>query len=189
MVIGITGRIGSGKTTVAKIYEKLGAVVIDADKIGHKLLEKSEIIEKIKNTVGEDVIVDGKVDRARLSKKLFSNRKLLFNYNKWIQPLMESEIKKIIEENRNKTVVVDAAILYRWRLDLDYVIMVRAPEDMIIERLKSKGLSPEEIKKKMEAQWNEEQIQRIADFIIDNDGTLEDLERIATNVWYEIHQS
>ena len=188
MIIGITGKIGSGKTTVSKIYEKLGAIVIEADKLGHELLEKKEIIEKIKNTIGKDVVKKGKIDRKKLSDKLFNNRQLLFNYNKWIQPLMESGLKRIIEKNRNKTVVVDAAILYRWRINFDYIIMVKVPEDIITERLKEKGLSEEEIKNKMSAQWNEEQIQRIADFIIDNDGTLEDLERVATNVWYEIHQ-
>ncbi|MCH9024879.1 MAG: dephospho-CoA kinase, partial [candidate division Zixibacteria bacterium] len=121
MLIGITGQIGAGKTTAANILKAMGAVVIDADKIGRKVVENSPgLIQKLARAFGPQILTPtGNLRRKKTAELAFSrekNRKLL---NSLVHPYLLRELKKQIKRNlgKKKVVVIDAALLLDWKLD------------------------------------------------------------------------
>ncbi len=149
-VVGITGKIGSGKTTVSQIFSELGATVIDVDKVAHQLLEKEELKNLLVRHFGKDIIVNGKIDRKKLASIVFSDRLKLLKLEAIVHPPLKLEIQKLLE-NLKGLVVIDAAILHRIGLDelCDLIVIVKAPHEIIVERLRRKGMSNSEIERRL----------------------------------------
>jgi len=181
-VIGITGGIGSGKSTVSRILsEKLNAPILDADKISKQAMNSPEIILKIKKFFGE-VIFDNPelINREKLANIVFSNEQKLLELNKIIHPYVMREIAKKVDELKkaNEYILIDLPLPNDDFIRLsDKIIVIVANEENRIKRvMKRSKLTEEDVKKRIAKQMNTENYVKLADFIIKNNGSLEDLE-------------
>lgn len=181
-VIGITGGIGSGKTTVSNILsEVLNAPILDADKISKQAMNSPEIILKIKQFFGE-IIFDNPtlINREKLSNIVFSNEQKLLELNKIIHPFVMKEIAKKIDElkKENEYIILDVPLPNEDFITLsNKIIVVVANEENRIKRvMKRSKLSEEAVKKRIAKQMNTENYIKLADIIIKNNGNLEELQ-------------
>ncbi|HEY8542826.1 MAG TPA: dephospho-CoA kinase, partial [Pseudothermotoga sp.] len=153
LIIGLTGKIGSGKSTVAQILGEFGAHIIDVDKIGHEVLQNQDVKNSLREIFGEMIFDGVNVDRKKLASIVFSDPKKLSILEQITHPKIK---EKIIEKLNSLTglIVIDAAILHRLKLEklCDLVITVVAPMDKIVERLKQKGMNEDEIYRRLACQ-------------------------------------
>ena len=177
IVLGITGSYGTGKTTVAKIFKSFGAKVIDADKIAHKLIKPgTTVYHKIVAIFGSRILKKDKtIDRAKLSEVVFNNHKELERLNKIVHPAVIRIIKDELSRTFQKATVLDAPLFFEAGLGhlVDKIIVVTLSRQKQLRRLlKKTSLSRQDILKKINAQIPLSDKVRIADFIIDNGGTI-----------------
>ena len=182
MIIGVTGNMGCGKTTVALVFKKLGAEVIDADKLAHEALSfKGPSYKKIINVFGEEILDKSKnIDRRKLSGIVFEDRKLLLKLNRIIHPEVIKQIKKRIAGSKKEVVVLDVPLLIESGLHkiVDRVVVVKTDLRHQIFRVKNKlSLSESEISKRQSFQLPLREKIRLADFIINNNGTFDKTEQ------------
>ncbi|MBK9735888.1 MAG: dephospho-CoA kinase [Saprospiraceae bacterium] len=188
--IGITGGIGSGKTTVCKIFETLDVPVYYADIEAKKIMSSNASVKKqIKDLLGDEAYFNnGRPDRTFISSRIFSDKALLEGINKIVHPAVQIETARWIENlnGRHPYVLCEAALLvengsYR---NMDGLIVVTCPENIRIHRVMGRDkLSFTDVVKKVKNQLPEETKIKVADFIIKNDGTLP----LINQVW-EIHK-
>jgi len=187
MVIGVTGNIGSGKTTVANIFKELGAKVIEADKIGHLLLEKKEVKKKLVSFFGKSILNEkNEVRREILRRIVFEKEEKLRKLNFILHPLIAEEIKKKIENIGERIIIVEAAVLLDagWDSLVDKIIIVRAPYEVKLQRAqKSRNLNFTEIEKIIKSQLSEKKMIQKADFVIENKGGREELRHKIKDLW------
>lgn len=193
-VIGLTGGIGSGKSTLARVLEELGAVVLDADKVGHEAYQHgTKTWQELVAAFGNEIVAaDGSIDRKKLGAIVFGNPEQLARLNKIVHPRMYEMMKERIEQYREqgvKVVVLDAAILFEanWTPLVEEVWVVIADESVVVARAKARtGLPEEQIRARIRSQMsNEERIKR-ADVVIPNDGTFEDLRAKVDELWVKL---
>ena len=169
-IIGLTGGIGSGKSTIAKHIEQLGIPVYIADIEAKKILETKVIIDRISDAFGHDILENQKIDRKKLSKVVFENPEKLKTLNSIIHPEVA---KHWVQENQNHQIVVkEAAILFvsGSYKNCDKVILVTAPKETRIQRVINRdNISREEIENRMANQWSEEKKKELSDFVIINE--------------------
>jgi dephospho-CoA kinase len=182
--VGLTGGIGSGKSTASKFFEKLGAFILDADKEAKNLLEKNEIVQhEVISEFGTDIInTTGKVDKNKLARVAFQDvdhqRRLNSVVHPYIYDLIDKTFDKILSDGKHAVFIIDAAMIYEsgYDIHLDYIIVITAQLKNRMERaLARKTLTREEILKRIEFQWPEEEKVGMADFVIHNDGTEKEL--------------
>ena len=190
MVLGITGNIGCGKTTVAKMFEKLGAQVIEADKVGHLLLKRKKVKERLVRVFGRSILDErGEVVRKNLRGIVFKDRKKLTQLNRILHPLMAEEMKKMISSSPRSLIVVDAAVLFEagWQSLVDKVLVVTSSYETQIRRIKeTTNLSLGELEGIMQAQLPQEEKVKRADYVIENEGSLDELESKVKKLWEEV---
>ena len=180
-VIGITGGIGSGKSTVSRILaEKLNAPILDADKIAKQAVNSQEIILKIKKFFGEAIFDNPElINREKLSNIVFSNEDKLLELNKIIHPYVMEEIEKKVNElkGNNEYILLDVPLPNESFINIsDKIIVVVANKETRIKRVMSRSnLSKESVEKRMEKQMPTENYIKLADFIIKNNGSMEEL--------------
>ncbi len=182
-VIGLTGSIGSGKSTVAGLLAQQGVVVIDADKIGHRLLaEDEEIKEKLVGYFG-DSIKDkaGNIDRAALANQVFNRPEGLRLLNRLLHPAIRREIEGLLKRCREKgedIVLVEAALLVEagWQDLFDYIWVTTAPEEVILYRLAAKGLNRQEALTRLKTQLGDAERVKFASNVIQTHTGFKDLE-------------
>jgi dephospho-CoA kinase len=175
LTVGITGGIGSGKTTVCKIFKTLGVPVYDADERAKYLLNHdAEIIEQVKKLLGEESYLKGELNRVYVSKKVFNDKKLLEQYNAIVHPAVADDTLKWSQRHSNAPYVLkEAALLvesgaYKF---LDKLIVVTAPLEIRIQRVMQRdNVSRESVEARIRNQMDEAEIIKFADFIIVNDG-------------------
>lgn len=140
MIVAVTGKIGSGKTTVCNILEQQGAHVIHADHLGHELLRKPEVKQKLKKTFGTHVFTGGDVDREKLGNLAFFSTAALNELNKIIHPHLRKAIQQQVQEKKRqkKLIVIDAALYKELKLDdlADVTVLVRAKKRTLQQRNK-----------------------------------------------------
>ena len=138
MIIAITGHIGTGKTIVAKEFQKHGFKYISADTIGHKLLSNQKIKEKLVKEFGDNILSSIKICKIKLRNVVFNNPKNLRKLNKIIHPLLIKELKTIIkkEKKKNKDIVIDVALLKELKLQkvADILILIKTNKTNIYKR-------------------------------------------------------
>ena len=193
-IIGLTGGIGSGKSTVAQFLAELGAVVLDVDKVGHEALEPgSEAWEQIVNEFGKGILKAGdKIDRAKLGKIVFNNHEALMRLNRIIHPVMDNMVEAKLEEYRHKGVKVvvleAAAMMEAGRASIaDEIWVVIAPESAVLKRLSERdGRSEDESKARILAQMPAQQRILHGGVIIDTDCSLDELKARVAVEWHKL---
>jgi dephospho-CoA kinase len=192
LVIGVTGGMGSGKSTVARFLAGRSGTVIDADRIGHELLQPgSPVYKKLVRFFGPDILnVKGEIDRKVLGRIVFSDRRRLAELNRLMHPGIVAGIRAGVANAAGKLVVVDAPLLFETGLDkdMDIVITVRAGFDKRAARLcKRSGFSCAEIARRMEHQMPLREKAARADYVIDNSGdmikTKKKVMELRRNLW------
>ncbi|MEE9200058.1 MAG: dephospho-CoA kinase [Candidatus Brocadiales bacterium] len=177
-VIGIMGGIASGKTTVADMLGSFGAKVIDADRIGHRLLGTPEVKEKLVKRWGREILdEEDEIDRSRLSELVFQDAEMLGELNETLHPLILEEIRREIAGEEAGVVVLDAALLQETGLTglCDLLIFVAVDDSLKKERaVKDRHWSPEEVDRRERFQGPVEEKRKMADYVIDNNFSKEE---------------
>lgn len=182
-VVGLTGSIGAGKTTVAQRLAELGAVVIDADKVGHEVLQRPEVAQKLIETFGLSVCdLGGGIDRRKLADVVFGDPGQRKTLEGIVHPLMrevfEQRGKAALADPLVPMVVLDAAILFEsgWHAECNPLVFVDAPREVRAERLlRFRGWSESELARRESAQWPVEKKRSLATALIDNSGNMSEL--------------
>jgi dephospho-CoA kinase len=192
-VIGLTGGIGSGKSTVAAMLAELGADVIDADKIGHEIYRPgTEGFRRVVDAFGADVVAtDGTIDRRRLGARVFADPASLARLNALVHPLIGDEIRGRIQAalaagaSTGRPIVIEAAIMMEagWRFFDRIWVVVVSRETAIARVSASRGLSRAEVEQRIDAQLSNEERRRIADVVIENDGSIDALRTKVEEAW------
>lgn len=182
IILGVTGSFGSGKTTVARNFKSLGAKIIDADRIAHRIIKPgSKIYRRIINTFGKDILKKNRaIDRDKLAKVVFNNKNLLNRLNKIVHPEVIRTIEREIKASSQEVVVLDVPLLIEAGLRrlVDKLIVVKITQEKQIERVLHKvSLGKRDILKRIRHQVPLKDKVRIADFVIDNSGTIKNTKK------------
>jgi len=184
-IIGLTGGIGSGKSSVLEVFSAKGIACYQSDHQAKKLMQEDErLVEQIKALFGDDIYKENQLDRVQLADLVFSDKAILESLNAIVHPAVQKDFKVFISEQDAPYVLNEAAILFEsgGAEVCDAVILVTAPELLRIERvMKRENIDPKSIRARMNHQWSDNQKIPLADFIIDNiewDKTLESIEDI-----------
>jgi len=193
-VIGLTGGIGSGKSTVAQFLEELGAFIVDLDKIGHEAIKPgSEAWERVVNEFGKSIVtVSGNIDRAKLGEIVFNNHEALLHLNQIIHPIIDNMLMAKLEECRRKgvrVVVLEAAAMLEASRasQVEEIWVTAAPEPAVLQRLSGRsGYSEEESKARIQAQLSNEERIKHADVVIDTDCSFDELKARVAVLWHKL---
>ncbi len=189
-VIGLTGGIGSGKSTVAGFLVGLGVVVIDADKVGHEVLEgDGEAQRQVVAVFGQHIVTpDGKVDRKKLSSIVFGSPEALSRLNRIMHPRISEAVKVQLEQYRQQgvdIVVIEAPLLIEagWAAKVDEVWVTTAPRVAILKRLEQLGLSRTEAMARIRSQLPDRERVKQANVVINTDCSLDELKERVEELW------
>ncbi len=171
--VGLTGGIGSGKTTISKMFKEIGVPVYIADDAGKELMDTSaKIREKIVQLLGESSYSGNKPNRPFIASKVFKDKALLEQLNAIIHPAVASHFKNWLSKQSSVYIIYEAAILFEKgsHKNFDFSILVTAPKETRIQRvLKRDNTSREQIEARMNNQWSDEKKIELADFVIKNE--------------------
>ena len=190
--VGLTGGIGSGKSEVSKFFHKWGSFIFDADKEAKNIIDKNETAQQeIIKEFGSDVInIDNKIDKQKLARVAFQDEFHQLNLNSIIHPYVFKKIDetfdKIKLDNKHKIFVVDAALIYESGADthMDFVIVITSLLRFRAERAMGRGnMTREDFMKRVDLQWTDEDKAHMADYIISNNNSLEDLKKDARKIF------
>jgi dephospho-CoA kinase len=189
--IGITGNIGSGKSTVAKMLVEKGAVLIDADALAREATNDSEVLEQIQEKLSNDLITDGKLDRAKTAELVFNNpdaRKILNSIiHPWVRQKSDERIKELESSSSPPPVILqDIPLLFENGLEktLEAVIVVYAPLEIRLARVTTRSnMSEKDFYARDAAQMKLEEKVKRADYVIDNSGGLAALHEQVDKLW------
>ena len=190
LVVALTGGIGAGKSTVAQNFAELGALVVDADQLARIAIERgSDGFAEVLLRFGDDIILNGDIDRKKLAEIVFSDEAARKDLEKIIHPRVQATFAEVVEDLEHDDILIyeipllaetDAAEKF------DYIITVEADIELRKERLLRRGLYISQIEKRMAAQASQESREAIADSVIRNDGDEDSLLRQVENLWESV---
>lgn len=184
-IIGLTGNYGMGKSTVARMFGELGAIVIDTDTIVKKLLTDDAVIEMIREAFGDDVIIEygqkKEVDKKKLAEIVFDNPHLRISLENILHPLVFKRIEDEIKQIKVKRipvepiVVIEAPVIFErgYQNRFDKIITVFTDEETAIKRLVQKGIPEDDIRRRLKSQFPIKMKIERSDFVIDNSRSLD----------------
>jgi dephospho-CoA kinase len=194
LTIGLTGGIGSGKSTVARILAERGAPIIDADQVGHAIYQRGgpAYLELVR-AFGETILAaDRSVDRKRLGAIVFADPAALKKLNAIVHPKMFERMREMAAGMRargeRRPIVLEAAVLIEasWTRLCDEVWLVIASRERVIERIeRDRGMKREETAARIKAQLSDEERRKYATVVIENEGTIEQLRQRVAGLWAE----
>jgi dephospho-CoA kinase len=193
---GLTGGIGSGKSTVAKMFAARGAATLDSDEIGRGLMQPGNVVyDRIVSGFGPDVLLpDGQLNRPKIAEIVFNDPDRLKHLNAIVHAPVLREIDRQVfaqrQKNPNAIVVVESAVLFEAGQNrrFDKMIVAWCRPEQQIERYHSKhGVPTEDIERRMAAQMPGDEKKRLADFVIDTSGTVEETERQVEEVFAKLY--
>jgi dephospho-CoA kinase len=190
-VIGLTGGIGSGKSTVAQFLAELGAITIDADKVGHEAFQpNTELWQQVVDAFGQQVVApNGSIDRRKLGEMVFGNPESLARLNQIMHHRMYDMVKAKLEEYQRqgvRVVVLEAPLLLEagWTPLVDEIWVVVASETVVLKRLRRwSGLPESETLARIHSQLSSEERIKHADMVINNNGNLDELRARIAELW------
>jgi dephospho-CoA kinase len=192
LTIGLTGGIGSGKSTVAQILGELGAPILDADKVAHTTyVPGASAYDAVIAAFGKEIVApDRTIDRKKLGAIVFGNQERLNKLTSIVWPATRDAIRQRVAQLRaggaKLPIVVEAAILIEanWQPLFDEIWLVRAPREAVIARVESqRGLKPAETDARIRAQLSDEERGKHATLVIENNGSLEELRDLLKEIW------
>jgi len=195
LIVGLTGGVASGKSTVSNILREEGAYLIDADQIARDLVQPHTLLwQELIKIFGEDILQqDGSIHRKKLAAIVFSNREKRDRLNQLLHPRIKEEMQRRVraigQSDPDAIVVIDAALLVETgaHRDMDQLIVVQATEVQQIERLRDRdGTGLEEAQQIVSAQMPLGEKLKVADFVIGNEGAIEETRRKAKEVFQEL---
>ena len=193
LLVGLTGGIGSGKSTVARMLAERGAVVIDADELARRAVEPdapgfAEVVEAF----GEDVLSNGRIDRERLARAVFADDAARRRLESIVHPEVARLLAEQLERYRDtaRVVVYAVPLLVENGLQsmFDVVVVVSADEPIRATRLRGRGMTPEDVRARMRAQLSDEDREAVADVVLRNDGSLDALARRVDALWADLER-
>jgi dephospho-CoA kinase len=195
LIVGLTGGVASGKTAISQILKEEGAYLIDADQIARELVQPyTPTWDELIKVFGKEILQeDGSIHRKRLAAKVFSDPEQRNLLNQILHPRIKAEMNKRVQEIHEKDphaiIVIDAALLIELgdHREMDKVIVVTSTEKQQIERLTERdGVDQEEAQKVLSSQMALEEKLKVADFVIRNEGPLEETKRRAREIFQEL---
>jgi dephospho-CoA kinase len=192
ILVGLTGGIGAGKSTVSALLAERGAVIIDADAIVHELQAPgSPVLDRLAERFGQHVIADdGSLDRAAVAAIVFADAQALADLNGIVHPAVRAEMSRRVDAERetDHLVVLDIPLLTENpRSDLAAVIVVDVPVDVAVARLvEHRGMNAEDARARVASQASREERLALATHVVDNTGTPAELERRVDELWREL---
>ena len=193
VVIGVTGGIGTGKSTVAKMFKQLGAVVLDADVIAHHVMEPKRLAWRaIVKAFGSEILnEDQTIHRARLAARVFHNEEARTRLEQIIHPRVIREMRQELRRLRRRTrvTVLDIPLLGEAGIprEVDALVVVTAPPEVQRKRLQHKfGWSEEDINARMHAQWEPSAKVALADFVVDNANGVDATRTQVKRIWNQL---
>ena len=174
MIVGLTGGIGSGKSTVAKIFSILGVPVFYSDDVAKDIVNTDESLkQQIINLLGQEEYADGKYNRKKVAEIVFSNTQLLHELNNIIHPVVALSFERFIQESNTDIVLKETALLFETGIykKCDVNIIVTSPLETRIKRVMQRDkVSEDEVLKRIANQWSDEKKLELANYEIKNDG-------------------
>lgn len=169
--IGLTGGIGSGKTTVANMFREQHVPVFIADIEAKKILDNSKVATEVAQTFDLNLTSEGLIHKPDLASIVFKDAQALQTLNSIIHPKVHQSFKNWLSKQNSPYIIYEAAIIFEKNRasDFDYTVLVTAPEEVRINRVMQRdNVSYEDVKSRMKAQWPESKKVKLADFIIEN---------------------
>jgi dephospho-CoA kinase len=192
LTIGLTGGIGSGKSTVARVLGEFGAPILDADKVAHTTYAPGgPAYDAVVAAFGADIVApDRTIDRRKLGAIVFGNPGQLNKLTSIVWPATFDGIRRNVAELRASgarlPIVVEAAILIEanWQPLFDEIWLVRAPREQVISRIEiQRGAKPSETEARIRAQLSDEELGKHASLVIENNGSIEELRELLKELW------
>jgi dephospho-CoA kinase len=179
--VALTGGIGSGKSLVGEILEELGALVIDSDQLAREVIERgSPGYEEVVTAFGDSILSEGQIDRSKLAAVVFNESDLRKKLESIIHPLVREAAEKLARKLPSGAILINQIPLLvesDGAKRFDYVVTVSVDEEIRRERLRLRGLKDYEITQRIAAQVSDLEREKIANYIIRNDGSIDELTR------------
>ena len=193
MKVGLTGGIGAGKSTVADLFSQKGAVVIRSDELARQVIEPQtpgfqQVVARFGN---EFVNSEGYIDRAKLAQIVFQDDAALKDLENIVHPLVRSKTNQIIDQHTSETIIVnEIPLLLEKKMEslFDFLVIVISSEKNRLERLAQRGLTTEQATARMSKQVSDDERKAAADFLIVNDGNLDQLEADVEKIWQTLQE-
>jgi dephospho-CoA kinase len=186
-VVGLTGGIGSGKSLAAQFFSQLGALVIDADQLARSAIERgSEGFDEVLLRFGDTVLKNGDIDRVALGQIVFENPEAKKDLEEIIHPRIRAEFEEAVASlNPGQIMVYEIPLLVETKAAdrFDFVITVESDAEIRKQRLRARGMFHSDIEKRMASQASEAERRAVADYVLTNDGSEDDLLRQVENIW------
>jgi dephospho-CoA kinase len=194
--LGIVGGVASGKSAAAGALVRRGAILVDADQVGHEILEDPEVMAAFRQRWGDSVVgPDGQIVRREVAKRVFGDDPMATREREFLNSVSHPRIGERLRERLDELqsqgvslVVLDAALLFEtgWDQLVDGVLFVDTPRDQRLQRALQRGWTPEQFAAREKSQWPVEQKRSRATWVIENSGSLEQLDAAVEKVWSRI---
>ena len=193
MKVGLTGGIGAGKSTVADLFSQKGAVVIRSDELARQVIEpQTPGFQQVIDRFGKEFVnSEGYIDRAKLAQIVFQDDAALKDLENIVHPLVRSRTNQIIDQHTSETIIVnEIPLLLEKKMEslFDFLVIVISSEKNRLERLSQRGLTAEQASARMSKQVSDDERKAAADFLIVNDGNLDQLEVDVEKIWQTLQE-
>jgi dephospho-CoA kinase len=195
LLVGLTGGIGAGKSTVAELLAARGAVIIDADQVARAVVEPGQpALKKLVERFGEGILdADGRLERSELAKLVFGDDEARLDLEAITHPAINDEFsRRVVDAPTDAVVVLDVPLLAESeqarKRPYQTVIVVEAPRDVRLERLEARGVDRADAEARMAAQAGDEERRKIATHVVDNARDRADLERQIDEIWADLER-
>lgn len=193
MKVGLTGGIGAGKSTVADLFSQKGAVVIRSDELARQVIEpQTPGFQQVIDRFGKDFVnSEGYIDRAKLAQTVFQDDAALKDLENIVHPLVRSKTNQIMDQHTSETIIVnEIPLLLEKKMEslFDFLVIVISSEKNRLERLAQRGLTTEQATARMSKQVSDDERKAAADFLIVNDGNLDQLEADVEKIWQTLQE-
>ena len=190
LVVALTGGIGSGKSTVGQIFAQLGAIVIDSDQLARDVIERGSIgFNEVVAKFGDEILKNGEIDRQILASLIFKDPAKRFELEQITHPLIRKAFAKVVSSASPDSIVINQIpLLVESNHDykFDHIITVSASESIRNERLIKRGLTNEQIKQRMQAQATDQMREDIADSVIVNEKSEQEITDQVEKIWEQL---